>query len=108
MSAAKSKGNGSTFAIFVRMMWIDDVIDEEGQINRADIMRAFGVSVPQASLDLKRYMTANRRRIAYDPTARCYRQIEGTKPLFWGGARAAAAEIVRQVSEVLPKPETKQ
>lgn len=106
MMTERSRGQFERFAIIVRMMWIDEVIEEDGQINRSDIMRAFGLSNPQASLDLKRYMAANPRRIAYDPSARCYIKIEGTKPLFWGGARAAACEIVRQVSEVMGEPET--
>lgn len=89
------------FSVIVRMMWIDDVIEEEGQINRADIMRAFALSAPQASLDLKRYMAANPSRIAYDVRAKTYVQIEGSTALFWRGARCAAAEMVRQVAEVL-------
>lgn len=94
-----------TFAQILRMMWIDDTIDEEGQINRGDIMSAFSVSVVQASLDLKRYMAANPRRIAYDVRAKTYVQIERSKPLFWRSARCASAEIVRQVAEVLnPQP----
>lgn len=91
-----------TFAVIVRMMWIDDVIDEEGEIGRDDIRRAFMVSIPQASTDLRRYRTANPGRIAYDNSLKRYVQIEGSKPLFWGSARAAAAEIVRQVSEINP------
>jgi hypothetical protein len=95
---------GDTFAVVVRMMWIDSTINDKGQINRADIMRAFAVSAPQANLDLKRYMAANAGRIAYDVRAKTYVQIEGSKPLFWGGARAAADKMVRQVAEVLNPP----
>jgi hypothetical protein len=93
-----------TFAVIVRMMWIDDTIDNEGQINRADIARAFAVSTQQASLDLKRYMAAHPGRIAYDVRAKCYVQVEGSKTLFWGSARAAASEIVRQAAEVIAPP----
>jgi len=89
------------FAVIVRMMWIDDLIEEEGYINRSDIMRAFSVSAPQASLYLKRYMAANPHRIAYDFLNKTYVQIEGSKPIFWRGARCAADEMVRQVVEVL-------
>ena len=90
-----------TFAVIVRMMWIDDVVDSEGQINRADIMRAFAISAPQASLDLRRYMATNPRRIAYDVRAKTYVQIEGTKPLFDRDSRVAAEEIVYRVRKVL-------
>lgn len=47
------------FATVVRLMWIDDLIDEEGHIQRGDITRAFRMSVPQASHDLRRYMQLN-------------------------------------------------
>lgn len=94
-----------TFAVIVRMMWIDDVIDEEGEIGRSDICSAFMVSIPQASADLRRYMGANPRRISYDASLKRYVQIEGSKPLFWASARAAAAEIVRQVGGCFPASE---
>jgi len=92
------------FSVIVRMMWIDDFIDHEGAINRADITRAFAMSGQQASLDLKRYKKANPGRLAYDPGLKTYLRIEGSKPLFWGSARYAAADIVRQVAEVLHAP----
>lgn len=91
-----------TFSVIVRMMWIDDTIDEEGEIGRDDIRRAFMTSIPQSSMDLRRYRTANPGRIAYDTRLKRYVKIEGSRPLFWGSARAAAAEIVRQVGEINP------
>ena len=89
------------FSVMVRILWIDDVIEEDGQINRADIARAFSVSMPQASYDLKRYMAAHPGRIAYDVRAKTYAKIEGTHPLFNRGARCAAVEIVNQVQDLL-------
>lgn len=91
-----------TFATVVRLMWIDDVIEEEGQIQRSDITGAFRMSIQQASHDLRRYMELNPRRIAYDPSPRCYIQIEGSKPLFTRGQRCAAANIVSAVAEHYP------
>ena len=93
------------FATVVRLMWIDDLIEEEGQIQRSDIARAFRMSIPQASHDLRRYMQLNPRRIAYDTSLRCYIQIEGSKPLFTRGHRCAAAEIVSAVAEHYPTQE---
>lgn len=100
----KTKGDILTdaFATVVRLMWIDDVIEEEGQIQRGDISRAFRMSVQQASHDLRRYMQLNHRRIAYDPSLRCYIQVEGSKPLFTRGHRCAAADIVSAVSDHYP------
>ncbi|MFG6637337.1 hypothetical protein ACGYJ8_15365 [Sulfitobacter sp. 1A12126] len=93
------------FATVVRLMWIDDLIEEEGQIQRSDIARAFRMSVQQASHDLRRYMQLNPRRIAYDPSPRCYIQVEGSMPLFTRGHRCAAAEIVSVVAEHYPTQE---
>lgn len=87
------------FATVVRLMWIDDLIEEEGQIQRSDIARAFRISIQQASHDLRRYMQLNPRRIAYDPSRRCYIQIEGSKPVFSRGHRCAAVNIASAVAE---------
>ena len=91
------------FATIVRLMWIDDLIEEEGQIQRNDIARAFRMSIQQASHDLRRYMQLNPSRIAYDPSPRCYTRIENSKPLFTGGNRAAAAGIVSAVEDHYPE-----
>ena len=90
------------FATVVRLMWIDDLIEEEGQIQRSDIARAFRMSIQQASHDLRRYMQLNPRRIAYDPSPRCYIQVEGSKSLFKRGHRCAAAHIVSAVADHYP------
>lgn len=90
------------FATVVRLMWIDDLIEEEGQIQRSDIARAFRMSIQQASHDLRRYMQLNPRRIAYDPSPRCYIQVEGSKALFKRGHRCAAADIVSAVADHYP------
>ncbi len=92
-----------TFAQTVRMMWIDAVIDEDGEIGRADITQAFGVSVPQASCDLRRYREINPRRIAYDPSHKRYVVVEGTNPAFMTDARRAAFEIVNAVRSIPTK-----
>lgn len=85
------------FSVMVRLMWIDGVIENDGEINRADISRAFGVSTPQASADLARYREINPNRIAYDPSRKCYVLVEGTKALCSATQQEAAAEMVRQV-----------
>lgn len=93
------------FATVVRLMWIDDTIEEEGRIQRSDIARAFRLSLPQTSYDLRKYMQLSPRRIAYDPSQHCYVQAEGSKPLFTRGQRCAAVEIVSAVAEHYPSPE---
>lgn len=55
-----------------RQWWIGQRITGEGRINRADICGAFGVSVPQASADMRRWIAANPGALFYDKSAKCY------------------------------------
>ena len=89
------------FAVIVRLMWIDGVIDNDGEINRSEIRQAFNVSTPQASLDLRRYMELNPGRIAYDVRGKRYVQVAGTRPLYKRAQQEAAAEMVRQVDAAI-------
>lgn len=41
-----------------------------GYINREHIQRKFGVSTPQASMDLNAFMRANPGRITYDKSSK--------------------------------------
>lgn len=96
------KADKITFAQLVRLMWIDDLIDNEGQINRGDVARAFRTSVQQSSHDLALYQKLNPRRIAYDVRQKTYTQTDGSQPLFTAGHRLAAFEIVEAVKDHYP------
>jgi hypothetical protein len=89
-----------TFAQTVRMIWIDMVVAEEGEIGRGEIMRAFGVSLPQASADIKRYLSKNPRRMVYDRSQKRYVVIEGSRPIYRDAARSAVIELVHEVDLV--------
>ena len=89
------------FSVIVRLMWIDGVIDNDGEINRSEISQAFGISTPQASIDLRRYMELNPSRIGYDVRGKCYQKIEGSKPLYTTAQQEASAEMVRQVDAAI-------
>lgn len=56
-----------------RQWWISQRVVMEGRINRADICDAFGVSVPQASADIQRWLKDNPGVLSYDKSAKCYR-----------------------------------
>lgn len=61
-----------------RQWWISQQLALVGKINRSDICRAFSVSVPQASADIKRWTAANPGALQYDKSAKCYvAQAEG-------------------------------
>lgn len=55
-----------------RQWWISKQVASVGKINRADICSAFDVSVPQASKDINRWLTANPGALNYDKSAKCY------------------------------------
>ena len=55
-----------------RQEWIALMLDVYGFINREHIVRMFGVSVPQASADLKQFMRENPNAIVYNASAKRY------------------------------------
>ena len=52
------------------MLWI------YGFINREHLQKKFGISVPQASKDLQRFMKSYPYVMRYDVNRKCYRAIE--------------------------------
>ena len=48
-----------------RLLW-------EGRINRSELVDHFGISVPQASIDLSRYAELAPANLIYDKTAKAY------------------------------------
>ncbi len=59
-----------------RQEWIAETLHVFGFINREHIERKFGVSTPQASIDLQKFQRANPSRIAYDASAKRYVSTE--------------------------------
>ena len=55
-----------------RQNWIMDMLMVYGFINRGHLMRKFGVSQPQASLDLKQFQRNHPWSIHYDGSRKCY------------------------------------
>lgn len=54
------------------MIFIRDRLASEGWINRKHLAEAFGISTPQASIDLRRYMELKPGSIVYDATLKRY------------------------------------
>lgn len=48
------------------------MLDIYGFINREHLQRKFGISVPQASLDLQTFQREHPRTMTYDLTRKCY------------------------------------
>ena len=55
-----------------RQEFIYATIRQFGQINRADIMREFDVSMPQASKDISDFLAARPKLVEYDVRTKCY------------------------------------
>ena len=66
-----------TWAQDRRMDFIRDRIAAGLTLNRADLMRRFGISQPQASTDIQRFIKANPGARTYDASAKAY---DGSQP----------------------------
>jgi len=62
-----------TYAVEQRLRFIDFLLAQYGQINRSALMDYFGISLPQATLDLKHYQNhAGCGQMRYDTAAKAY------------------------------------
>ncbi|MDP2128269.1 MAG: WYL domain-containing protein [Pseudohongiella sp.] len=68
------------------MEFIDYRLRWEGQINRSSLTDFFGISVPQASLDITEYTKLAENNLEYDNRARVYRSTEEFEPVFQSSA----------------------
>lgn len=59
-----------------RIDWIFEMVEIYGFINREHIQTKFGVSTPQASMDLRDAMTARPGVIVYNPNAKRYEKAD--------------------------------
>ena len=62
-----------------RLAFIARQLSAAGRLNCADIMREFGVSRAQASLDLRDYQAADPTHVIYDASAKCFRPGPGLR-----------------------------
>lgn len=67
-----------------RLAFIDFRLRWEGRINRSDLTDFFGISVPQASLDIARYMELEPQNLEYDRSSRVYQATNSFHPLHSG------------------------
>lgn len=65
-----------------RLEFIDVRLRWDGRINRSDLTTFFGISVPQASLDIARYVELAPDNAVYDRSARVYLAGENFKSLY--------------------------
>lgn len=65
-----------------RLEFIEFRLFWEGHVNRSDIVNTFGVSIPQASTDLNRYLDIVPANMAYDKSAKTYARGPDFSPRF--------------------------
>ncbi len=65
-----------------RLEFIDFRLRWEGRINRSALTAHFAISVPQASLDIAKYLELAPNNMAYDKSARIYVASPGFRPMF--------------------------
>lgn len=70
----------------------------EGALNRSDVEETFGISTPQASIDLRRYREIAGANIDYDATTKAFRPASDMKPSF---LRVSADRLLLQLRALL-------
>lgn len=73
---------GSRWSQDRRLEFIDFRLRWDGRINRSDMTEHFGISVPQASLDIARYLEIAPGNLEYDRRSRVYVATDKFKPRF--------------------------
>lgn len=66
----------STWFMARRQEFIEATLRQFGQVRRADLMREFDISMPQASADIAAFLAAEPKRVRYDVSAKTYVLIE--------------------------------
>ena len=83
-----------------RLLW-------EGRLNRADLTSHFGISVPQASMDLARYQELAPGNMLYDRQQKAYISAPSFRPLMDSANAFTFLNQIRQVEAgMLPKEAT--
>ena len=65
-----------------RLEFLDFRLRWEGRINRSDLTSFFGISVPQASLDISKYLELAPENAIYDRSSKVYLATDRFNPLF--------------------------
>lgn len=80
-----------------RLEFVDFRLRWDGRLNRGDLTNFFGISVPQASLDIAKYLEQAPDNAKYDKSSRVYVAGPDFKPLFPGN------EPARYLNELLAR-----
>ncbi|MDR6523300.1 hypothetical protein J2789_005996 [Variovorax paradoxus] len=85
-----------------RLQFIDFRLRWEGRLNRTDLIEHFNISMPQASLDISRYLELAPNNLGYDRSSRTYVAGANFEPLFpRSTARRYLAELHAKATGLL-------
>ncbi|MBJ7221299.1 MULTISPECIES: WYL domain-containing protein [unclassified Brenneria] len=73
---------GRSWGLERRLQFIDFRLRWEGNINRTDLTTFFGLSIPQASLDISKYMEIAPDNLIYDRSAKTYTATPNFAPIY--------------------------
>jgi hypothetical protein len=62
------------YAVVQRLRLIDVLLDQQNCVNRSVLVEYFGISIPQASVDISKYNKIAPGNMKYDLTDKCYRR----------------------------------
>jgi hypothetical protein len=82
-----------------RLEFIDFRLRWDGKLNRSDLTDFFGISVPQASLDIAKYTEQAPGNLTYDRSSRVYVAGPSFQPLYTSsGAERYLSELLSQAA----------
>ncbi|GKX47808.1 helix-turn-helix transcriptional regulator [Pectobacterium carotovorum] len=73
---------GLSWGLQSRLQFIDFRLRWERRINRMDLTEHFGISVPQASLDIAKYTELAPNNLTYDRSSKTYTAAPSFRPLY--------------------------
>lgn len=81
-AAESAEPKGLSWGLESRLQFIDFRLRWERRINRMDLTEHFGISVPQASLDIAKYTELAPGNLVYDRSSRTYTAALDFQPLY--------------------------
>lgn len=81
VSSTREPDPGLRWSVERRMAFIEERLFWLGEVNRADLVRQFGVSLGQASADIARYLALAPRGVTYDKSAKRYVAADDFAPV---------------------------
>jgi hypothetical protein len=81
-AADPAEPKGLSWGLESRLQFIDFRLRWERRINRMDLTEHFGISVPQASLDIAKYTELAPSNLTYDRSSKTYTAAPSFHPLY--------------------------